>query len=142
MLECLEWGIVQPRAKLAWQQVDDLTAMGQEVFRLPLEEKEAYSTEKYLPSRLLGYLPILRATWSHMLTSSPVTNELDVQWDHLQRRKMAMKASLRSYRIIMAEWRESLTEDCATMPRMLIKYIPTTTGFERNLRESIGFATR
>ncbi len=36
------------------KQVEDLTAIGKSVFNLPLEEKEEYSTEKYLPSRLLG----------------------------------------------------------------------------------------
>ncbi|KID87374.1 Oxoglutarate/iron-dependent oxygenase [Metarhizium guizhouense ARSEF 977] len=35
--------------------VDDLAAIGKSVFKLPLEEKEQYSTEKYLPSRLFGY---------------------------------------------------------------------------------------
>lgn len=41
----------------ALQQVDDLAVVGNDVFSLPLEEKEVYSTEKYLPSRLLGYAP-------------------------------------------------------------------------------------
>jgi hypothetical protein len=36
--------------------VDDLAAVGNSVFKLPLEEKEQYSTEKHLPSRLLGYV--------------------------------------------------------------------------------------
>ncbi|KAJ5892370.1 gibberellin 3-beta hydroxylase [Penicillium tannophilum] len=35
--------------------VDDLSAVGKSVFKLPLEEKEEYSTEKHLPSRLQGY---------------------------------------------------------------------------------------
>ncbi|KAM0352247.1 hypothetical protein ACHAO7_010909 [Fusarium culmorum] len=35
--------------------VDQLAVIGKKVFKLPLEEKEEYSTEKYLPSRLLGY---------------------------------------------------------------------------------------
>ncbi|KAG5993322.1 hypothetical protein E4U52_002032 [Claviceps spartinae] len=35
--------------------VDDITTIGKETFALSLEEKEKYSTEKYLPSRLLGY---------------------------------------------------------------------------------------
>ncbi|KAM0240806.1 hypothetical protein ACHAP5_007841 [Fusarium lateritium] len=35
--------------------VDQLAIIGKSVFKLPLEEKEEYSTEKYLPSRLLGY---------------------------------------------------------------------------------------
>lgn len=34
--------------------VDDLSAVGKSVFKLPLEEKEEYSTEKHLPSRLQG----------------------------------------------------------------------------------------
>jgi isopenicillin N synthase-like dioxygenase len=36
--------------------VDDLAGVGNSVFKLPLEEKEKYSTEKHLPSRLLGYV--------------------------------------------------------------------------------------
>ncbi|KAG5999540.1 hypothetical protein E4U43_002008 [Claviceps pusilla] len=36
--------------------VDELAAIGKSTFALPLEEKEEYSTEKYLPSRLLGYV--------------------------------------------------------------------------------------
>jgi isopenicillin N synthase-like dioxygenase len=35
--------------------VEELAVIGKSVFKLPLEEKEEYSTEKYLPSRLLGY---------------------------------------------------------------------------------------
>ncbi|KAL2794875.1 hypothetical protein BJX66DRAFT_351026 [Aspergillus keveii] len=35
--------------------VDNLAPVGNSVFELSLEEKEQYSTEKYLPSRLLGY---------------------------------------------------------------------------------------
>ncbi|CAG8903463.1 unnamed protein product [Penicillium egyptiacum] len=35
-------------------QVDDLITVGREVFKLSLEEKEQYSTEKHLPSRLQG----------------------------------------------------------------------------------------
>ncbi|CAF3640380.1 unnamed protein product [Fusarium graminearum] len=35
--------------------VEQLSVIGKTVFKLPLEEKEEYSTEKYLPSRLLGY---------------------------------------------------------------------------------------
>ena len=38
----------------ALRQADQLAVVGNEVFKLPLEEKETYSTEKYLPSRLLG----------------------------------------------------------------------------------------
>ncbi|KAM0345632.1 hypothetical protein ACHAPU_006286 [Fusarium lateritium] len=35
--------------------VEQLAVIGKSVFKLSLEEKEEYSTEKYLPSRLLGY---------------------------------------------------------------------------------------
>lgn len=35
-------------------QVDELIAVGRSVFKLSLEEKEQYSTEKHLPSRLQG----------------------------------------------------------------------------------------
>ncbi|KAK2612063.1 hypothetical protein QQS21_001912 [Conoideocrella luteorostrata] len=35
--------------------VDELAVIGKSIFKLPLEEKEQYSTEKYLPSRLFGY---------------------------------------------------------------------------------------
>ncbi|KAG6010351.1 hypothetical protein E4U21_006915 [Claviceps maximensis] len=35
--------------------VDELAAIGKSTFALSLEEKEEYSTERYLPSRLLGY---------------------------------------------------------------------------------------
>jgi isopenicillin N synthase-like dioxygenase len=35
--------------------VDGLAVVGNSVFNLPVEEKEQYSTENYLPSRLLGY---------------------------------------------------------------------------------------
>ena len=38
------------------KKADDLVGVGKSVFKLPLEEKEEYSTEKYLPSRLLGYV--------------------------------------------------------------------------------------
>ncbi|KAL4929911.1 uncharacterized protein BDV17DRAFT_297881 [Aspergillus undulatus] len=37
------------------KQVDELVDVGNSVFKLPLEEKEGYSTEKHLPSRLQGY---------------------------------------------------------------------------------------
>ncbi|KJZ74014.1 hypothetical protein HIM_06682 [Hirsutella minnesotensis 3608] len=37
------------------QHVDECAVIGKEVFKLPLKEKEEYSTEKYLPSRLFGY---------------------------------------------------------------------------------------
>ncbi|RYO86907.1 hypothetical protein DL766_000304 [Monosporascus sp. MC13-8B] len=37
------------------KQVDELVDVGNSVFKLPLEEKEEYSTEKHLPSRLQGY---------------------------------------------------------------------------------------
>ena len=36
------------------KKADDLVGVGRSVFNLPLKEKEEYSTEKYLPSRLLG----------------------------------------------------------------------------------------
>jgi isopenicillin N synthase-like dioxygenase len=36
------------------EHVDNLIAVGNSVFKLPLKEKEQYSTEKYLPSRLVG----------------------------------------------------------------------------------------
>lgn len=45
-----------PTTSQSLRQVDELVDVGNAVFKLPLEEKEAYSTEKYLPSRLLGYL--------------------------------------------------------------------------------------
>jgi isopenicillin N synthase-like dioxygenase len=38
------------------KHVEELATIGKSVFKLPLEEKEEYSTEKYLPSRLLGYV--------------------------------------------------------------------------------------
>ena len=38
------------------KKADDLVSVGKAVFKLSLEEKEEYSTEKYLPSRLLGYV--------------------------------------------------------------------------------------
>jgi isopenicillin N synthase-like dioxygenase len=38
------------------KQVDELIDVGNSVFKLPLEEKEKYSTEKHLPSRLQGYV--------------------------------------------------------------------------------------
>lgn len=34
--------------------VEKLAVIGKSVFKLSLDEKEEYSTEKYLPSRLLG----------------------------------------------------------------------------------------
>ncbi|KAM3538912.1 hypothetical protein ARSEF1564_008180 [Beauveria bassiana] len=37
------------------KHVNDLSAIGKAVFELSLEEREQYSTEKYLPSRLLGF---------------------------------------------------------------------------------------
>ncbi|KAJ5117103.1 2OG-Fe(II) oxygenase family oxidoreductase [Penicillium atrosanguineum] len=37
------------------KDVEDLVVVGNKVFKLPLEEKERYSTEKHLPSRLQGY---------------------------------------------------------------------------------------
>ena len=36
------------------EKADKLVGVGKTVFKLSLEEKEEYSTEKYLPSRLLG----------------------------------------------------------------------------------------
>ena len=72
------------------KKADDLVSVGKSVFKLPLGEKEEYSTEKYLPSRLLGYVPfaVMRA-----LKSDPVaTNEPAVLLDHLLRRKTAMRA--------------------------------------------------
>lgn len=38
------------------KQVDELVDVGNSVFKLPLEEKEEYSTEKHLSSRLQGYV--------------------------------------------------------------------------------------
>ena len=38
------------------KQVDELVDVGNSIFKLPLEEKERYSTEKYLPSRLQGHV--------------------------------------------------------------------------------------
>ncbi|CVK98796.1 hypothetical protein FPRO06_07726 [Fusarium proliferatum] len=35
--------------------VEQLSIIGKSMFKMTLEEKEEYSTEKYLPSRLLGY---------------------------------------------------------------------------------------
>ena len=72
------------------EKADELVGVGKEVFKLPLEEKEEYSTEKYLPSRLLGYVffAVLRA-----LNSNPVaTNEPAVLLDHSLRKRTAMKA--------------------------------------------------
>lgn len=36
--------------------VEQLSIIGKSMFKMTLEEKEEYSTEKYLPSRLLGYV--------------------------------------------------------------------------------------
>lgn len=36
--------------------VEQLSIIGKSTFKMTLEEKEEYSTEKYLPSRLLGYV--------------------------------------------------------------------------------------
>lgn len=72
------------------EKANELVGVGKEVFKLPLEEKEEYSTEKYLPSRLLGYVffAVLRA-----LNSNPVaTNEPAVLLGHLLRKRTAMKA--------------------------------------------------
>jgi len=38
------------------KHADELSVIGKSVFNLSLEEKEYYSTEKYLPSRLFGYV--------------------------------------------------------------------------------------
>lgn len=38
------------------KKVDELVDVGNSVFKLSLEEKEEYSTEKHLPSRLQGYV--------------------------------------------------------------------------------------
>jgi isopenicillin N synthase-like dioxygenase len=81
-----------PSTSRSLQQVDELISVGNAVFSLPLEEKEAYSTEKYLPSRLLGYASNKTAGPSMVLTPNTVTNALDVQSDHLRRRRMVMKA--------------------------------------------------
>lgn len=43
-----------PLTSRALSQVDELTVAGKSVFSLSLEEKEQYSTEKHLPSRLQG----------------------------------------------------------------------------------------
>ena len=72
------------------KKADDLVGVGRSVFKLSLEEKEKYSTEKYLPSRLLGYVSF--ALLSALKTNIIATNELAVPLDHLLRRRMAMKA--------------------------------------------------
>lgn len=72
------------------KQADDLVDVGKSVFKLSLEEKEEYSTEKYLPSRLLGYVSF---AMTKALKSNPVaTNEPAVPLDHLLRRRTAMRA--------------------------------------------------
>jgi hypothetical protein len=68
-----------PSTSRSLQQVDELINVGNAVFSLSLEEKEFYSTEKYLPSRLLGYAPNKTAGVSIVLTPNTVTNALDVQ---------------------------------------------------------------
>lgn len=40
------------------EQVNELVSVGNSVFKLPIEEKEEYSTEKHLPSRLQGYFTL------------------------------------------------------------------------------------
>lgn len=58
--------------------VEELAVIGKSVFKLPLEEKEEYSTEKYLPSRLLGYVllfPSIELAW---LNDVAGTSEPDV----------------------------------------------------------------
>ena len=81
-----------PSTSRSLKQVDELINVGNAVFSLPLEEKEAYSTEKYLPSRLLGYASNKMTGLSTIaLTSNTVTSAPDVQSDHLRRRRMVMK---------------------------------------------------
>jgi isopenicillin N synthase-like dioxygenase len=82
-----------PSTSRSLKQVDELINVGNAVFSLPLEEKEAYSTEKYLPSRLLGYASNkMTGSSTIALTSNTVTSAPDVQSDHLRRRRMAMRA--------------------------------------------------
>jgi hypothetical protein len=81
-----------PPTSRSLKQVDELISVGNAVFSLPLEEKEAYSTEKYLPSRLLGYASNKMTGLSTIvLTPNTVTSAPDVQSDHLRRRRMVMK---------------------------------------------------
>lgn len=82
-----------PSISQSLQRVDQLIVMGNEVFALPLEEKEQYSTEKYLPSRLLGYRSMIGIIKSMILTCSIGTNEPVVQWGRSLRREMDTKAS-------------------------------------------------
>ena len=72
------------------KQADDLVGVGKSVFKLPLEEKEDYSTEKYLPSRLLGYVSF--ALMRPLEPNLVATNEPAVLLDHLRRRRTAMRA--------------------------------------------------
>uniref|UniRef100_A0A1Y1MGR5 Non-haem dioxygenase N-terminal domain-containing protein n=1 Tax=Photinus pyralis TaxID=7054 RepID=A0A1Y1MGR5_PHOPY len=80
--------------------VDDLAAIGKSVFKLPLEEKEQYSTEKYLPSRLFGYV-LFCSTYSddtfartmELKLYALATNESGAPLDHLPGRKTVMRAS-------------------------------------------------
>jgi isopenicillin N synthase-like dioxygenase len=81
-----------PSTSRSLQQVNELIDVGNAVFSLPLEEKEAYSTEKYLPSRLLGYASNDMTGPFAVLTSNTAINELDVQSGHLRRRRMDTKA--------------------------------------------------
>lgn len=81
--------------------VDDLSVIGKSVFKLPLEEKEIYSTENYLPSRLLGYVGIkiyLNELWTRKALNeiiiTAVTSELAVLLDLFPARKMATRAFL------------------------------------------------
>ena len=71
-------------------KADELVGVGRSVFKLSLEEKEEYSTEKYLPSRLLGFVcfALMRTSKSNIIA----TNERAVPLDHLLRRRTAMKA--------------------------------------------------
>ena len=81
-----------PSTSRSLEQVDELISVGNAVFSLPLEEKEAYSTEKYLPSRLLGYALNRMARSPTLLTSNTATNVLDAQSDRLRRRRTGTKA--------------------------------------------------
>jgi isopenicillin N synthase-like dioxygenase len=81
-----------PSTSRCLQQVDELIGVGNAVFSLPLEEKEDYSTEKYLPSRLLGYALNKPTKSCTLLTPNTATNVLGVQSDLLRRRKMGMRA--------------------------------------------------
>lgn len=72
------------------KQADDLVGVGKSVFQLSLEEKEEYSTEKYLPSRLLGYVAL--AVISTLISNHVASNEPVVLLARLLRRKTATRA--------------------------------------------------